>query len=115
MIEELLDDARERPRAEVRVVALLREPAPRLRRELDLDALLTKLGRHLGHELVDHEIHHLGAEPREAHHLVEAIAELRAEEPLDGALGPADRRLGPRRLGRLVRSPEADGRGARRV
>src|SRR5262245_53895544 len=70
-----LDEPRHRARAERGVVAARREPAPRRCRELDGDAPGRELGLQLGDEFVDHPLDRLGAERREGHDRIQAVAE----------------------------------------
>ena len=83
LADRVLDQARHRPRAHLRIEALLREELLQLRRERRLDLLLVQLGLELEQELVDDLQDDVVVELRERDRRVEAIAELRREQPLD--------------------------------
>src|SRR5581483_7688558 len=81
LLDMLLDDARERAGAEELVVALFAEPFARLDIELDRDVAVGELLLELENELVDDAADGLWRQRREGDHRVEAVAELRREEP----------------------------------
>ena len=70
-----LDQAAHRTRAIEAIVALVRQPCPRILVELDVDILLGELELELEDELVDHAGDRVLAEITEGHDRIEAIAE----------------------------------------
>src|ERR1700730_1898942 len=102
LLDVLLDDARQRPGAELVVIAPLGEPRRCLRRQLDGDVAVAELRLELEHEFLHHLGDDLRREAGERNDRVEPVAELRAEQPVDRllvvafALGAieADGRLG---------------------
>jgi hypothetical protein len=103
-----LDDARERPRAVDRVVALLGQPRARLGLERDRHAPLGELRLELQDELLDDRLHHLRRQRVERDDGVEAVAELGAEDRsmrLLRALLRRFRRLSPRVVRRRSQKP----------
>ena len=83
VLDLALDGAAQRPRAQLRVVALLGEQQLRLGRELQAETLALELLRHP----LDHQVDDLGdlrlAQLVEDDHLVDAVQELGAEAPLE--------------------------------
>ena len=73
-----LDQPRHRPRAELRVEAVLGEPVARLGRQLERHLLLDELRRQLADQLVDDLADDLGRQRVERDPRVEAVAELGA-------------------------------------
>ena len=75
-LDVLLDHARHGPRAHLRVVALLRDPAPRGLIDVEHHALGLQLRLHLDQQLVDHALDGRRIERRELDDRIQAIAEL---------------------------------------
>src|SRR6266699_6772295 len=92
-LDVLLDGARHRPGAHLRVVAPLCDPAPRGVVERDGDALLLELHLHLDAELVHHALDGDRIERCKLDDRIEAVAELGGEdapdrlEPIAGVVG----------------------------
>ena len=93
LADRVLDEPRHRPRAHLRIEALLRQVLLERRRERGVDLLLVQLVLELEQELVDDAQDDVVVERAERDRRVEPVAELRREHPLDlahlvaGALG----------------------------
>src|SRR5882672_12069231 len=90
LLDVLLDDAAERPRAEQRIVAALGEPFARLGTELDGDVAVGELLLELEDELVDDAPNGFRRQRLERDDGIEPIAELRREHAVDRLMIVAD-------------------------
>src|SRR5437879_8234193 len=81
-LDVLLDGARHRPGAHLRVVAFLCDPAPRGVVERDGDALLLELHLHFNDELVHHALDGDRIERCKLDDRIEAVAELGGEDEM---------------------------------
>src|SRR2546421_11457768 len=95
LFRSLLDGARHRPGAHLRVVAFLCDPAPRGVVERDGDALLLELHLHFDDELVHHALDGERIERCKLDDRIEAVAGLGGEDA-PGRLVPLACGGGPR-------------------
>src|SRR5690606_22198405 len=105
LLEVLLDDPGQRARAELLVVALLAQPLRSLFAKFDRDTTVSKLSFKLEDEFLDDLGDDLRRQPGEGDDRIEAISELRREDPVD-RLGvfafPLDPAEAHRRLGHIA-------------